>query len=409
MDSVFFPAIPSGGPLDRLKDLAQEVVKESSALEGRVAPRTAATLGETLRLLNSYHSSLIEGHRTTIPDIEKALNQEFSGNEEQRYAQELGAAHVEAEREMMRRVLGGDRTNVCSPDFLCDIHKAFYSRLPRHHQFTHGPGGFTSFSVNPGRFRDQDVSVDNGVSTIGPGPEELAERVQEFSRMYDPSRHHGDERLIAAAASHHRLTWLHPFRDGNGRVARLFSGLYLAGIGINAGNLWSLSRGFSRERRFYMLHLFAADSPSKDGKGFDQEEFADFCSYFLEVCLDQIRFMTDLLGLERIESRIDWYVETRSRDRENPLKPEAARLLRDLFMRGELPRGEASKIMNMSERSARRIVSQILKEGLAESDSHRAPLRIGLPIRALPFYFPNLYDASVLGEGFQGLDTSARD
>jgi len=158
-----------------------------------------------------------------------------------------------------------------------------------------------------------------------------------------------------------------------------------------------------------MLHLFAADSPSKDGKGFDQEEFADFCSYFLEVCLDQIRFMTDLLGLERIESRIDWYVETRSRDRENPLKPEAARLLRDLFMRGELPRWEASKIMNMSERSARRIVSQILKEGLAESDSHRAPLRIGLPIRALPFYFPNLYDASVLGEGFQGLETSARD
>jgi len=34
---------------------------------------------------------------------------------------------------------------------------------------------------------------------------------------------------------------------------------------------------------------------------------------------------------------------------------------------------------------------------------------LGLPIRALPFYFPNLYDASVLGEGFQDLDISTRD
>jgi Fic family protein len=395
VDSVFSPAIPSGGPLNRLKDLAQEVVRESYALEGRVAPLTAAALGETLRLLNSYHSGLIEGHKTTIPDIEKALNQEFSGDEEQCYARELGAAHVEAEREMMRRVLGGDTTNVCSPDFLRDIHRAFYSRLPPHHQCTQGPGGFTRFTVDPGRFRDKAVSVGNGASTIGPGPEVLADRVEEFSRVYDPARYHGDEGLIAAAASHHRLTWLHPFRDGNGRVARLFSGLYLARIGINTGNLWSLSRGFSRERRFYMLHLSAADSPSKNAKGFDEEELADFCSYFLEVCLDQIRFMTDLVGLERIESRIDWYVETRSRDRGNPLKPEAARLLRALFTRGELPRGEASKVMNMSERSARRVVSQILKEGLAESDSHRAPLRIALPTRALPFYFPNLYDVPV--------------
>ena len=87
----------------------------------------------------------------------------------------------------------------------------------------------------------------------------------------------------------------------------------------------------------------------------------------------------------------------------------AAPSARDLFMRGELPRGEASKVMNMSERSARRIVSQLLKEGLAESDSHRAPLRIGLPTRALPFYFPNLYDASVLGEGFHDLAVSTHD
>ncbi len=391
------PFIPTRKRLDELKDLVQEVVKESSALEGKVAPKTAACLGENLRLINSYYSNLIEGHKTTIPDIEKALEKQFSGEDRERYAQELCAAHVEVERIMMHRVLEGKRTDICGRDFLCDIHRTFYEKLPPHHRFIHGPEGFTAHEVDPGRFRDVHISLDDGRSTHGPPPGEVPGTFESFSNAYDPAGFHGDERLIAAAASHHRFTWVHPFRDGNGRVARLFSGLYLACIGINTGNLWSLSRGLSRQKGAYILHLFSADSPSESYKGLDEEQLADFCIYFLEVCLDQIQFMTRILGLEGVESRIDWYVQTRSNAADDPLRPEAGRLLRALFMRGEIPRGEASTLLNMSERNARRVVSQVIKQGLAESDSHRAPLRIGLPLHALPFYFPDLYDASVLG------------
>lgn len=42
-----------------------------------MAPETAAVLGNKLRLLNSYYSNLIEGHKTTIPDIESALQNRF--------------------------------------------------------------------------------------------------------------------------------------------------------------------------------------------------------------------------------------------------------------------------------------------------------------------------------------------
>ena len=79
----------------------------------------------------------------------------------------------------MRRVLEGDRADVCSREFVCEIHEAFYDRLPPHHQFTHGPQGFTRFTVNPGLFRDVDVSVDNGASTLGPHADELPERFWE--------------------------------------------------------------------------------------------------------------------------------------------------------------------------------------------------------------------------------------
>jgi len=54
----------------------------------------------------------------------------------------------------------------------------------------------------------------------------------------------------------------------------------------------------------------------------------------------------------------------------------------------------------MSQRSARRVVSTLLDEGLLQSPSHRAPLTIGLPLGALPYYFPDLYDPSVIGEEY---------
>jgi hypothetical protein len=152
-----------------------------------------------------------------------------------------------------------------------------------------------------------------------------------------------------------------------------------------------------------MINLQAADSPSEDRRSFDQEQFADYCLYFLEVCLDQVRFMEEILALNRIDARIDGYIKDRSKERgaRNPLDPRAGKLLKALFLQGELPRGDAQTIMGMEERSgrqARRIVSQLGNEGLVRSDSHRAPLRINFPGHMLRYYFPDLFDPSVLGE-----------
>ena len=115
------------------------------------------------------------------------------------------------------------------------------------------------------------------------------------------------------------------------------------------------------------------------------------------IWLDQIRFMENLLRLDQIESRIDWYAATRAKHSQKSLWDKAAKLLRAVFMRGALTRGRAAEILNMSARSARRTVSALIEEGLLQSLSHRAPLTIGLPIHVLPCYIPNLYDPSVIG------------
>lgn len=391
----FLPGENSRGPL---KDLAQEIIAASARLEGRLAPETAAVLGDKLRLINSYYSNLIEGHKTTIPDIESALDKAFDRDPEKKYAQELCAAHVQVEKQFMQQALSPPDPNVCDPQFLCDLHAGFYAHLPPEHLFTHTGVGFTKVPVNPGQLRDVDVSVD-GQSRHGPSCRALPELLQIFARVYTPAHFHGDERLIALAASHHRLTWLHPFRDGNGRVTRLFSGLYLAAAGINQGNLWSLSRGLSRHKKQYMFELWATDAPDHGrAHQFDEDLLADFCEFFFKICLDQIGFMENLLRLDQIEARIDWYVETRNRQDKTSIHAAAARLLRAVFMRGAIARGQAAEILNMSARSARRTVSALVAQGLLRSPSHRAPLSIGLPLAVLPFYFPDLYDPSVIGE-----------
>jgi len=392
------PLLPGNSNIGQLKDMAQEIIAASAGLESKVARETAIVLGDQLRLINSYYSNLIEGHKTTIPDISMALQKKFSQNPEKKYAQELCAAHVKTEKRFMELVNTPQKPNICNQQFLSEIHAAFYANLPEKHLYTHTPKGFSKAQVNPGQIRDVNVSVD-GQSLHGPNYQDLPALLKTFAQSYSPDQFHGDERLIAMAASHHRLTWLHPFRDGNGRVARLFSGLYLAGIGINKNNLWSLSRGLSRNKKQYMFELWATDSPAEqdDAHYFDDDLLADFCRFFFEICLDQIRFMEGLLRLDQIDTRIDWYVETRAKHDNKPLRIEAAKLLRAVFMRGAIPRGMAVEILNMSERNARRIVSALIENGLLQSKSHRAPLTIGLPIGVLPYYFPDLYDPSVTG------------
>jgi Fic family protein len=401
-DLFFAPPIPSVR-MGELKDMAQAVIVASATLEGRIASPTAVALGDRLRFLNSYHSNLIEGHKTSIRDIEAALQQDYASDAQKRYAQQLSAAHVQTERALMAEVLASPPENPCAFAFVSRIHRMFYEQLPPAHQYTHSRGGFTRHSVMPGQMRDADVSLDGGTTSHGPPAHRLPQRLAAFSECYHPGNFHGDERMIAAAASHHRLLWLHPFRDGNGRVARLFSGLYMAAIGINRANLWSLSRGFSRNKQWYMINLQSADAPTADRTRFDPAFFADYCLYFLETCLDQATFMDKILGLHRIDARIEGYIKDRRQalGALPPLDQRAAKLLKALFLQGEIPRGEARMVMGMegqSERHARRIVSQLVREGLVRSTSHRAPLTIAFPTRVLRYYFPDIFDPSVLGE-----------
>ena len=200
------------------------------------------------------------------------------------------------------------------------------------------------------------------------------------------------ETIIASAAAHHRFAWIHPFLDGNGRVARLMSHATLLEA-LDTGAVWSIARGLARNVDTYKGHLATCDLPRRnnlDGKGnLSEEALAEFTLFFLAICLDQVIFMEGLMQPDQLRTRILLWAEEQIRLCKLPQKSGA--ILEAVLYRGELPRGDAAPIVGTGDRQARRIVSALLEQGVLTSESMRAPLRLAFPATLASRWMPGLF------------------
>ena len=129
--------------------------------------------------------------------------------------------------------------------------------------------------------------------------------------------------IVPAAAAHHRLAWLHPFMDGNGHVARLYTDACLSSLPMPGYGIWNISRGLARDREGYRFALSGADHPRRgalDGRSnLSDKGLTDFCRFFLTTCLDQVQYMSGLLQVNELMGRIHGYVQMRSVNLTPPL------------------------------------------------------------------------------------------
>jgi Fic family protein len=197
---------------------------------------------------------------------------------------------------------------------------------------------------------------------------------------------------MAMAAAHHRLNYIHPFLDGNGRVSRLMSHAMALSAGIGAHGLWSVSRGLARgldSRSDYKRMMDYADSPRQgdlDGRGnLSRKALSDFTAWLLRICLDQITFMSNLFALDALMDRFKVYVARRE------FRLGAVHILEHVLQRGEMPRGEASRITGLKERSARELLATLLLDGIVGSETPKGPVSLRFSTDAVEILFPNLF------------------
>ncbi len=370
----------------RLEDLVAELLKKSSNLTGRICPDVAESVGNLVRSMNCYYSNLIEGHNTHPRDIERALADDYSDNQAKRALQLEATAHIKVQ-EMID--LGEAPIDLVSINTISWIHKEFFQRLPEELLWVTNPDTGSRIRVEAGTFRNSEVKVGHHVPPLASS---LPAFLKRFAEAYNPSKLSQIRQVIAVAASHHRMLWIHPFYDGNGRVTRLFSHAYLRHIGIG-NSLWSVSRGLAREANKYKALLMQADQPRQgdlDGRGnLTQKGLVEFCAFFLSICIDQIEYMSSILAPTELLQRIEIYAAEEVQTKRLP--NGAFSLLREAALAGSFDRGKAASITGYKERQARTVLTALLKKGLLTSDSPKGLIKLAFPIAIVERYFPKLY------------------
>jgi Fic family protein len=251
------------------------------------------------------------------------------------------------------------------------------------------PESNLSLRVEPGVLRDGEVMVGRH---LPPAAADLPRFLARFEQVYDQKHLSKVRQVVAAAAAHHRFLWIHPFYDGNGRVARLMSHALLKRLGVGS-SLWSASRGLARDVGRYKTLLMAADEPRHsdlDGRGnLSQAALVEFCRFFLTVCVDQVDYMRSILEPSELMRRMEIYVEEEVRS--GRLPKGSFSLLREALLGGGFERGRAPALTGYKERMARNVLSRLLELGLLISAGTKAPVRLGFPIAVVERWFPALY------------------
>lgn len=377
----FEPLVPAQR-LDLLRERTREIFEKSAALKAAASEPVRAGLREIVRSMNSYYSNRIEGQSTHPAHIERALRQDFSATPDVARRQRLALAHIEAERAL--EPLVSTEAQALSSGFVQQAHRQLYERLPAADRRTDD-----GREILPGELRRHDVAVGRHQPPIWSSVPLFLERMDEvYGRLKGV-----DALLYTVAAAHHRMMWTHPFEDGNGRAVRLQTHCALF---LLSGGLWSVNRGLARDRDRYYLMLDGADAMRQgdlDGRGnLSEKALWDWCNYFLEVCADQIGFMAHMLDLSRLRERLQaWVLVRRAGGDSTEYREEAVLPLQMLAAAGTLSRGEFSRMTGLEERTARKVISRFLKDGLLQSDSHRGALRLAFPLHALNILFPSLY------------------
>ncbi len=381
------PLVLSEGSRHRpeLSDLVLELTRASVGLRRSLPPGIVRALADLVRAMNCYYSNLIEGHHTHPVDIERAMQNDYSADLEKRNLQLEAKAHVAVQQWVDG---GAIRGRTVAVETVCEVHRRFSALLPKELLVVTDPETGRTVRVIPGELRRDDVKVGQHLA-ISPGA--VPRFMARFEQVY--GGHGPSETILAAAAAHHRLLWIHPFADGNGRVARLVSHATLLEA-LDTGSIWSIARGLARNAAAYKEHLMACDSPRRndlDGRGtLSEEALAAFTKFFLRTCLDQVRFMEQLVQPDRLRDRIlRWAEEEISMGK---LPATSGQVLEAVLFRGELPRADVPARLGVTDRHARRIVSALADRGVLASESTRAPLTItfpaGLAARWMPGLFP---------------------
>ncbi|HEY9102325.1 MAG TPA: Fic family protein, partial [Chitinimonas sp.] len=381
-----------------LEDKATELIRRA---DRQVIPRgLQPVLAKALRPMNSYYTNKIEGQHTTPLLIQQAMAADFSDKPDEAQKQRAAVACMRAEEGIEDRVGRasslGDIPDYFQADFIQATHRAMYEQLPIADRMAHGQradGTDWREEIQPGVFRRHEVKVGQH---IPPSHACLNAFMQAMWQGYRLEVR-GHRALIAICAAHHRLAWLHPFGDGNGRAIRLHTHAGLYALGLTRG-FWSPMRGLARQQQRYYQVLALADHPREgdlDGRGnLSEKHLIGFIDFMLDICLDQVDFMSKMLDLQGLEERLHKMLLAESAAQATPHLTSLNSLtaLKYLLNAGPTPKPEFRQLLGgTSSRTQDRVIKDLRTLGIITAEGLQAPFQLNVPIELFRYLFPGLW------------------
>jgi len=397
----FTPHIPlnnNGKINDDLLLKAERVALKDAQLVPNFSQKTKDKIRELLKIINSYYSNLIESEGTKPIDIERALQKKYSPDDKNYRLYKLAIRYVEIQSEIKEWI---KTENPFTKEFILKLHNEFYSKdMEEFLEITHNN---KIYKMIPGKIREKDVRVGKH---IAPNSSEIDYLLNTFENLYkfNNEKELLSKKIIYSLSAHHRLLWIHPFLDGNGRISRLLLDAYFYYIELKGYGIWTISRGLAIHQEEYKKYLAVADMEkqnSYDGRGkLSLKALEEYIDKMLWIMEDQIDYMTKLLELENVLKRIEEFVEMTSGEYLKSIAgknqiihslPEYAKvILKEIFIKGSLSRSEVIKLTGKKERTVDYLMKQLREMELVIKKSKHSPFEINLPYYYASIIFPKI-------------------
>ena len=316
----------------------------------------------------NYNSNHIEGNTLTYGQTELLLlfGQVVQGAKmkdlEEMKASDVGLKMMQEEAKVKDYPL--------TETFIRQLHKTLLRE--DYEEYRNLPGGaVTSFTIHAGRYKTRPNSV---ITRYGDrfdyaSPEETPALMSDLVHWYNEEEQRGEMHPVdLAILFHYRYIRIHPFEDGNGRIARLMVNFILSRHGL------PMIVVRSRKKQEYLEALHQADlnvgkAPS-DGAHAGINDITSFVQYFLGIVANEI--YNDYLFVTHKDENVWWYdgemIEFRT--------PNYAKMLRMMQTQPALTIEEIRETLGTSITAVRKLLGQLLDKHYIERGSTDGSWRV---------------------------------
>ena len=383
------PVWPSPGFPASIVRTAESLSFRAGKLTGLLPENTAVRIGGLMRITNSYYSNLIEGQFTEPATLSARVPRRDA-----KELRELAESHIGVQ-ELLERAVRRQKSSEApwsvffAPEVISIIHRRLFTGASDEDlQLSDGR------LLIPGQLRDtahRNVLVGDHAA---PAWESVIPMLKRLQQVYG-GQPDLTSRILATLAYHHRLAFVHPFEDGNGRVVRMITHLQLMRLGL-ASPLWSLSRGLARKQNDYYARLRAADQPRRgdlDGRGqLTQGGLFEFVEFMLQVCIDQMEYVEQAMDLVSLRQRLERVIGLEPRFVAAGVKQDMAKAIHILLTQGEVARADFKVFSGLHDRVASDQLRKLIDMGVVEAPSAKSrSIYPGLPVWFAQMIFPDLH------------------